>query len=152
MDRTALLGAIDSVDWGQRQGAYGGSERVPDALRVLASEPDRESDEWSDAMDVLESHVFHQGSVYDVTEVALPLMFRLIGLPDLAGPNDILAVLVLIASSTHRYRESDNSERRALGERLSIALSAEKPTMLSWLDGERGEAAAFMMMMLGNAD
>jgi hypothetical protein len=59
-----------AIDWSGQIGCYGRSDQpdhdVAQALLVLASQDDLDSDEWSDAMDVLQSHVWHQGDVYPV--------------------------------------------------------------------------------------
>ncbi len=87
-----LLRDVDAVDWKSLEGAYGASDGslkndemvqgdVPGALRVLALEEDFESDDFSDALlDVMGGHVWHQGTVYPVTPVVVPFIFRILRL------------------------------------------------------------------------
>jgi len=65
-----LLRDIHAFDWTSLSGAYGASDVGPHdvlgALEVLLTEHDVEGDAWLDAINVLQSHATHQGSVYEV--------------------------------------------------------------------------------------
>ena len=78
MDRETLLGAARAVRWNAIGGAYGQSSLVLPAFeRLIDPAPDVDSDDWNDAFDVFQSHVWHQGTVYAVTSAAVPLLVDL---------------------------------------------------------------------------
>lgn len=65
---------MNSIDWGSLSGAYGHATEVPTFLRDAASDAD---DVRAQALDGLFSHVWHQGTVYEVTAVAVPFIAEL---------------------------------------------------------------------------
>jgi len=156
--------AVQRVDWKALSGAYGPSDgsvrstgrlmdgtsvetvlgNVPEALTLLATERDTESDEWADAMDVLCSHVSHQGDIYEVTPRVVPFIFDLLSMPEVAGPRGLAECLVLWAESAKRYEASAQPEDRALGRSLDAALALHAPEVAGWLGGDLEQEAVLV--------
>ena len=162
-------GKLRGVDWASLNGAYGASDGsahrlstlhdgtlvktvlgdVPHALSTLAREGDTSSDEWADAMDVLYSHVTHQGDLYEVTPYVVPFLFELVTLEQILAPRrkELAGYLVSLAASAARYRSGKDEAERELGARVHRALEEQLGPMLArWLDGELEREGVLLAM------
>lgn len=140
------------IDWAASKGAYGPSDGsvehadVPGALRTLMRGDELDEDTYRDALAVLQSHVWHQGDVFDVTLGAVPLLFQIIenSRASTAQQLELAQLSVLIADSARRYRQGDDPERHALADKILGAFAAEKAALLAWLGGPLAESAVFI--------
>jgi hypothetical protein len=93
-DTTNLLAGLDAIDWAELTHAYGEADDVPGQLRALCG-PDAE--ERRKALHALYGNIFHQGSRYEASAVAVPFLARLAADPALPGRADVLALLDALA-------------------------------------------------------
>ncbi len=63
---------LDSLKWSELQNAYGSSEGVPEALRLLYKDPQNEV-----AWFTVWSSLCHQGNVYTASYAALPHIVKI---------------------------------------------------------------------------
>lgn len=119
---------VARVDWNKLHGAYGPSAQVPRALDTLATERSSESDAFMDALDVFQSHVWHQGDIYEVTPFAVPFLLEVAAARPGSLGEELAALLVVIVESARRCPDA------ALGRAVLDALDAK--LLLGWLDGE----------------
>jgi hypothetical protein len=73
-----MLRGLDHVAWATYEGAYGPASEAPDILRAMAS-PDAET--AYEGRDDFCSSIWHQGTVYPVTVVAVPFLVELASTP-----------------------------------------------------------------------
>ncbi|MFC5004881.1 hypothetical protein ACFPIJ_44525 [Dactylosporangium cerinum] len=80
----------DDIDWALHQGAYGPATDAPDILRAIAS-PDPQA--ANDGRFELHSTLYHQGSVYPATVVAVPFLVELAVRPGVHGRAALIATI-----------------------------------------------------------
>jgi hypothetical protein len=87
---------LDDMRWQESMHAYGPAADVPNDLRRLASSDRavREQALWQ-----LGGSIYHQGSVYSATALAVPLLLRLVSDPRLGGRPEVCQLLAEIAQS-----------------------------------------------------
>lgn len=73
-----MLETIDKVNWAEQHHAYGTCESFPKVVRRLAH-PDRAVREG--ALCYISENLFHQGTHYEVNEVALPFLLEVVASP-----------------------------------------------------------------------
>lgn len=70
---------LDEIDWGALEDAYGPAVDVPDQLRMVAAG----GEQWEEGLAALDAGVFHQGSCFDATPIAVRYLIRLLeGAPE----------------------------------------------------------------------
>jgi len=92
-----MLENLDSVDWAKLGHGYGEATDVPRQLRALASGHDKERQK---ALWDLHGNIWHQGTVYEATAVAVPFLLEMLK-DDHPAPESILVLLALIATSNY---------------------------------------------------
>jgi hypothetical protein len=123
------------IDWTKIEGAYGpsggGRNDVAAAIDALRSGPEDE-DAFADALSLLYSHAWHQGSIYSVTARVLPFVFEIAerASNDTSGAYDELFGFIPLCACTARF-STDAHERDAAKEVLR-ALRAEKARLIAW--------------------
>jgi hypothetical protein len=75
LGRETVLERLDDVDWASATHAYGEASDVPVQIRDLLSPLDARRRE---ALDGLFSNVWHQGTIYPATVLALPFLIELL--------------------------------------------------------------------------
>jgi len=73
-----MLEKIDKVNWAELKHAYGTCENIPNVVRRL-SHPDRAVRQG--ALSYISENLFHQGTHYEVNEVALPFLLEVAAAP-----------------------------------------------------------------------
>jgi hypothetical protein len=91
-----VLERLDSVPWGDLRHAYGSAADVPGQLRALTSPNDSTREE---ALSELFGNIWHQGTVYEATAVAVPFLVELATEPSVSGRADLLGLIGSIAES-----------------------------------------------------
>jgi tetratricopeptide (TPR) repeat protein len=91
------LAGLDDVDWRTLRHAYGPAADVPGQLRALLS-PDAHI--RGRALRHLYSNIWHQGSVYEATALAVPFLIKLLAYPWTPDRTGILYLLAAIAESS----------------------------------------------------
>ncbi len=82
---------LDDIAWSELEDAYGPAVGVPDQLRLLGSG----GEDWVDGLAALDAGIFHQGSCFDATPVAVRYLLRTLeGAPQ--------APLAMVRSSIER--------------------------------------------------
>jgi hypothetical protein len=142
MNENELLHAIRTTPWHLMKGAYGSSERVGAALEVLLSCRDADGDDWNDAVNgTLLAHVWHQGTIHEVTPAVVSLLLVILEHGQLARRADVANALGLMAESA-----GHGGSRWA--EQCVSVLEAQAPMLERWLDGDNFEAAMFISLQL----
>lgn len=92
-----MLKGLDQIDWSQYTHAYGEATDVPDLIRALVRKEDgSKKDNAADhAIQSLYSNIWHQGTVYPATAIAVPFLIELIAAN---GTDHVVDVLDLLAS------------------------------------------------------
>jgi hypothetical protein len=85
-----MLERLNEIDWGKLCHAYGSARDVPGCLNALLSETGSEREE---AFHELFGTIYHQGSVYEATEYAIPF---LIEIASDAGYPELESLLILL--------------------------------------------------------
>ncbi|MGX1134774.1 hypothetical protein RKD49_006964 [Streptomyces glaucescens] len=93
-DTTNPLAGLDAIDWAELSHAYGEADDVPGQLHALC-DPDAEV--RGKALHALYGNIFHQGSRYEASAVAVPFLARLAADPALPGRADVVALLAALA-------------------------------------------------------
>jgi hypothetical protein len=97
------LEGIDAIHGDELRHAYGSAEDVPERLRgFIAPE-----DDGDDAQDLVMGSLWHQGSVYPATAVAVPFLARLLRTPKVWCRSALATGLVLIATAARRTNDND---------------------------------------------
>ncbi|MEU9075550.1 hypothetical protein [Kitasatospora sp. NPDC048538] len=91
---TDPLDGLDAIDWAGLDHAYGGAGDVPGLLRALCGPGERERDR---ALGALYGNIFHQGSRYPASAVAVPFLARLAVDATLPGRAEVLGLLASLA-------------------------------------------------------
>jgi hypothetical protein len=153
MDLPALEAALRAVPWASLQGAYGASDGsvtraggyrlgdIPRALLTLADVTDAGGDDALDALDVLQSHAWHQGDIYPVTAHVVPFAVALSSAPEVVVRGDVAYWLALVADSASRYAAGTDAGNRANAEATFGALLAHRRTVIGWIGGDHDAAA-----------
>ncbi|MEM6990114.1 MAG: hypothetical protein AAF721_06445 [Myxococcota bacterium] len=140
----AIEALVAAVPWALLEGAYGVSDAngehgeatdVRGALLALASETETDSDEWSEAIEVLQSHVWHQGTIYPVTVAALPIVIALA----VELPPERRLELAQCAALMVMGSDADDS---LLGRDIRRIVAQHEDALLEWLNDERQECLA----------
>jgi hypothetical protein len=132
-------------------GAYGLSDgvdhtrNIPAMLEALATGTDIEAASWGDAYDdALLSYVWHQYSIYPVTPPVVGFVVRIASLRLENAPSLALQLALavrLIAEATKWYRQSEEPEKRAIGEATTTALLCCRSELRQWLATSLSECA-----------
>ncbi|MEV7782238.1 HEAT repeat domain-containing protein [Kitasatospora sp. NPDC088351] len=93
-DTNDPLAGLDTIDWAALGHAYGAADDVPGQLRALcgADEDGREK-----ALIDLYGNIFHQGSRYQASAVAVPFLARMAADASLPGRPEVLGLLASLA-------------------------------------------------------
>ncbi len=94
-----MLEGLDKIEWDKLTHAYGSAEDVPELIRDLA-DPDEETRE--EAQHQLYGNLWHQGTVYQATQYAVPFLVELIDAPEVLDKDWILDYLSHLAEG-HSY-------------------------------------------------
>lgn len=88
------LAGIDSIDWSKLTHAYGSAEDVPDLIRSLRSNDDKER---KGAYYDLQGNIYHQGTRYDACVAAIPFLYALLEAEDTPHREQLLDLIVNLA-------------------------------------------------------
>jgi hypothetical protein len=142
MEVSDISRALDEVDWSQLAGAYGTSEKnVPNAILTLARERHADTDDWNDSIDVLFSHVSHQGTIFAVTPHVVPFLFDLVALESCADPGTLAYMLAHYAAAATKDAKN--------GPHVLARIAERRDTILEWIDDKRlANSALFLWSRL----
>jgi HEAT repeat protein len=96
-----MLEGLDAIDWAALTHAYGSAADVPGLLRALAS---KNKEQRENAIYELYGNIWHQGTVYAATAVAVPFLYELLASPEVEDRGGIALLLASIAAG-HGYLE-----------------------------------------------
>ncbi|MBF9132028.1 hypothetical protein I0C86_24115 [Plantactinospora sp. S1510] len=99
-----MLDGLDDIDWAYHDGAYGPCTEAPDILRAMAS-PDPEV--AREGRYDFASSIWHQGTVYPVTVVAVPFLIELASTPGVDMREHLLRML---GDLCDRYRANGEDQ------------------------------------------
>jgi HEAT repeat protein len=105
-----VLDGLDDVDWARLDSAYGKADRVPELLRTIAAgapadgegeagegEAGAADDPVDEALDEFINEVFHQGTVWECTEPAIPFVVELALVPTVTHRASLVYLLARLA-------------------------------------------------------
>jgi hypothetical protein len=93
----AFDNALAQIDWSALTHAYGPADDVPGALRALAT---GDADACHQAFSELWGNIHHQGTVYEATCHAVPLLIALLERPHFPDRPQLLALLACLGSGS----------------------------------------------------
>ncbi|MEU6635126.1 hypothetical protein [Streptomyces rochei] len=93
-----LLAGLDDVDWAGLSHAYRSAHDVPGHIRTLCGSDDEAREQ---AFTSLFSSIFHQGSRYTASPVAVPFLARIAVAGPAAAREDTLLLLTRLAVDWH---------------------------------------------------
>jgi hypothetical protein len=154
-----VLAGLDETPWPELSHAYGAATDVPARLRDLASGDSRRTGR---ALQSLASTIYHQGTCYDATAVAVPFLRRLAADPATVGRERLLGLLRSIAEDeSYRIRgapfvpapgsEEERLERDVRAARRAVADGLDE--YVAMLDGDDRRirvAAAHLLAVLAD--
>jgi len=124
-----MLENLDAIDWGSYEHAYGSADDLPELLRAIAKGEDDGGD--------LFANIYHQGTVYSATSVAVPFLAEIIAAnqhgPNLDVARTLLYLFALIAHGSG-YQQAHH--------KLSIFENQDKDELAATLVREKNEVTA----------
>jgi hypothetical protein len=126
--RAEWRAAIDAVDWGALEDAYGPADSVAAMLHALAGE---DAAARQQALRQAYGNIHHQGSVYSASVPAAGLLVRLLALPH-ADRADLLLLLTHLATGDPRERSLGEPPPFAGASRASRADPEVGPYVGTW--------------------
>lgn len=126
-----MLDGLDSVNWSAVKHAYGEATDVPELLRALLSP---EESVRGAAYSELFSTIWHQGTIYAASALAIPFLYELLVDPETPQKEGVALLIATIADGTgyflvHARKEADQERWRSLlakqGKTLEIELERE---------------------------
>lgn len=110
-----------SVNWRKLSHAYGSARDVPQMFKALMAE---DVTVRGQALDKMSASLCHQGTVYNATVAAVPLLIELLQMPEVQDKDEILVLLACIAHGSGEdllfdAQEYDNPAFPALLDGLS---------------------------------
>ena len=153
-EASRLLDAVAAVRWGDLYHAYGPASDVPMQLRavIVGDEGTREEAWWN-----LFGNIHHQGTIYEATVPAVPILLGLAGWAEY--PDRALALMMLreiaAADGVHVWRFGANDElvtlvdeQRHMYTLLRTALSDGAARLLDeWRDEEPAISRALLWLL-----
>ncbi|MFD0592267.1 hypothetical protein ACFQZ4_06580 [Catellatospora coxensis] len=136
-----MLAGLDEIDWSAYWGAYGPCTEAPDILRAMADQDPQTADEGRVEF---YSSIWHQGTVYPVTVVAVPFLVELATTP---GVRDRDMLLVTLGELTDP-EQSNGDDQPAVREAIAARSSTLVP-QLADPDPEIRAAAAYTVARCG---
>lgn len=134
---------VRAIKWDGVPGAYGVKSRteIEWAFEVLAREQDTWSDAWGTAYDdVLLGHLWHQYTLYEVSPLAVPLVFELTRQRRLEPAGKLLSfALALFAESVSCERPKEESE---YARAVFVYVSSIRGDVAEWNGGPLEVAAS----------
>ena len=130
-----MLDPLDSIDWSKINHCHGPATDLPATLRALASGDDKQREH---ALWELHGNIWHQGTVYEATAVAVPFLLALVT-NDHPDRVEILSLLALIAdgnsyAAVHgNILKLDDQEYEAqLAREIQWVANAKKAVGAGW--------------------
>ncbi|WP_432973467.1 hypothetical protein [Dactylosporangium sp. CA-233914] len=136
-----MLVGLDEIDWSAYEGAYGPATEAPDILRAMA-DPDPEA--ASEGRYGFYSSIWHQGSVYPVTVVAVPFLVELATTPGVHEREDLLVTLGMLTDP----EQSNGPDLPAVRDAIAARSGALVP-QLADADPEVRAGAAYALTRCG---
>ena len=140
---TGVLDGLAEIPWRDLSYAYGSAEDVPGLLRAIAS---GDAEAASNAVHELFGNIWHQGTVYEATEYAVPFLARMAA-AGLAS-RDLAQLLGCIAESDDHGRSATPGGARAgvaaqagLLAPLLDSPDSQVRTTVAWALAQSGPAA-----------
>ncbi len=148
-----LISAIDAVRWGEYWHAYGVADDVRDQLiaAALGDKQTRKAAWWE-----LFGNIHHQGTIYEATVPAIPIIARLAAWRDYPDRVDAIAFLTAVAQSegvvVWRYDDGQivhDEERQArLGRELGAETCELSVSLLNSWRNEPDEVKRALLLLL----
>ncbi|MGW3608141.1 hypothetical protein [Micromonospora sp. NPDC005161] len=132
-----MLVGLDEIDWSAYKGAYGPATEAPDILRAMADPDPEAADEGRDGF---YSSIWHQGSVYPVTVVAVPFLVELATTPGVHEREQLLVTLGMLTDP----EQSNGPDLPAVRQAIAVRSGALVP-QLADLDPEVRAGAAYAL-------
>jgi hypothetical protein len=118
---------LDKVDWGKLKHAYGSAADVPKFLMALKS---KDEDERMDAINQLQSTIWHQGSIYEASSYAVPFLIELLEDKSVREKENILELLELIRTATACSSHSGEGDAAVWVKKAQAAVDSGRAVYL----------------------
>lgn len=135
-----MLDGLDGIAWDELSHAYGSAHDTPGLLRQAGSE---DSEAASKAISDLHGSIFHQGTVYPATVVAVPFLAEL-AMRAANCRDEFVWVLGMLADDRHAYGDAFTRVRSAVTAQLEPLVA-----LLDDADPQIREAAAYATAKAG---
>ena len=139
-----MLQGIEQVDWSRRRHAFGPADDLPRLLRDVAGggpPADR-------AVSELFGTIWHQGTVYDATSVAVPFLGELAASDDVDGEIRFLLLALIFAIGRGKgywqVHADGATQRPDTPDNLPAVLEAEREWVQACKEAVRGVADEFI--------
>ncbi len=119
-----MLNNLDDIPWSSLLHAYGEASDVPGQIRALASQDKQERE---DALWELYGNIFHQGTRYQATPMAIPFLFELLDREDTPDRHEIVYLLVSLALGYEEYYLPAGIDPEALRSETARSESSLSP-------------------------
>ncbi|MBO2557597.1 hypothetical protein [Shewanella algae] len=94
--------------WSELNHAYGEASDVPELIEALTTD---DAHKFEEALNELLSNIWHQGTIYDATVKALPLLLDLFKNGSVKAIDDLALLIILIASGKGYHQVHSSSLR-----------------------------------------
>lgn len=120
-----MLKDLDFIDWQLLTHAYGPANDIPDLLKALASS---DPGTWEEALQKLYGTLWHQGTVYQATVVAIPFLLELLEDKQVQCRDQIVLYLaeLALASSDDQDMQWAKKTHEAVAQGLPLYLNLLK--------------------------
>ncbi|HEY0734502.1 MAG TPA: hypothetical protein VGD69_06325 [Herpetosiphonaceae bacterium] len=143
IDEVFLAGMTD-IHWADLMHAHGAATDVPPLLRALLS---HDPDHRDFALKLLFETIWHQGTVYQASAYAVPLLTRLLVHPETPNKPGIIYLLASLADghsylAVHERTEADIADARERLARHGLDFETELHKELGWVQQSRAAVLA----------
>ena len=136
-----MLAGLHDIDWAAHEGAYGPAEEAPDILRSIASSDPEIAGEGRYEF---ASSLWHQGTVYPVTLLAVPFLVELATTPGVHRRDLLLHMLGALCDPDQTDGDHQPAVRAAVAAHTDVLLP-----QLADPDPEVRECAAYAVARCG---
>lgn len=143
------LTKLYEVDWSSLKHARGEASDFPILINAALSDDEKDREF---ALKLLHETIWHQGSIYQATAFAVPVIAELIKSPDITNNADFANLLASIAQGYGDFEEGFRSEKdegkwRDIFARQGIDLDDEVTENKKWAQATRNNVRKYLCLL-----
>ena len=165
-----MLEQLDKINWASLTHAQGAATDLPPLLRMLLS---TDANTRRQAMHGLFGNIWHQGTVYPATAVAVPFLYELLSAPAAPGKSEVAQLLACIADGAGylevharggadetlwrkillergKTLEDELERERSVSALVRRAIATGLPRLIPYLHDSEPEVRRLIALALGN--